>query len=186
MNKATREHQTYENVLNRDFKAIKTPYTFFGTDITYLYYQGRPAYLSVVKDMLTGEIVAAHCSPYITLDIVTQTLLKFEQQVPHVYREGAGIHSDRGFHYTHPSYHLRLREWGMVQSMSRRGKCIDNAPTESFFGHMKDELDWKDCRTFNELAERVYAYIDEYNNRRKQWSRKKMTPVEYRNHLLDA
>lgn len=186
MNKATQEHNTYENVLNREFKAIETPYTFFGTDITYLYYQGRPAYLSIIKDMLTGEIVAAHCSQYITLDIVTQTLNKFEKNVPLEYINGSGIHSDRGFHYTHPSYHLRLEQFGMIQSMSRKGKCIDNAPTESFFGHMKDELDWKDCLTFNELEVRVYSYIEDYNYNRPQWARKKMTPIEYRNHLLAA
>ncbi len=68
--------------------------------------------------------------------------------------------------------------------MSRRGNCIDNSPIESFFGHMKDDIDYKDCRTFSELKEVVSKYIEYCNTNRQQWDLKKMTPVEYRNHLL--
>ena len=72
----------------------------------------------------------------------------------------------------------------MVQSMSGRGSCIDNAPIESFFGHMKDELDYQSCTSFEELRLRIEEYMRYYNCERKQWARQKMTPVEYRNHLL--
>ena len=72
----------------------------------------------------------------------------------------------------------------MIQSMSRKGNCIDNAPTESFFGHFKDEVDYKDCTSFEELKTKTEEYINYYNNERQQWNLKKMTPVEYRNHLL--
>ena len=77
-----------------------------------------------------------------------------------------------------------IKKLNMIQSMSRRGNCIDNAPIESFFGHMKDELDYKPCKTFEELRLAVEEYMRYYNQERKQWERKKMTPVEYRNHLL--
>ena len=72
----------------------------------------------------------------------------------------------------------------MIQSMSAKGKCIDNSPIESFFGHMKDELDYKSCITFRELKLKVEQYMQYYNNERKQWTRNKMTPVEYREYLI--
>ena len=73
---------------------------------------------------------------------------------------------------------------GCIQSMSRKGNCLDNAPTESFFGHMKDEIDTRECKTFEELEKYIDLQIYYYNTERPQWTRKKMTPVEYRNHLL--
>ena len=94
------------------------------------------------------------------------------------------MHSDQGFHYTNPKYIEILKELNMNQSMSRKGNCIDNAPIESFFGHMKDELEYKSCRSFKELFLRIEEYMRYYNHKRKQWTRNRMTPVEYRDHLL--
>jgi putative transposase len=74
----------------------------------------------------------------------------------------------------------------ITQSMSRKGNCWDNAPMESFFGHFKDEVDYKECNSFIELKQMVDSYIEEYNNHRYQWGLKKMTPVQYRGHLLAA
>ena len=68
--------------------------------------------------------------------------------------------------------------------MSRKGNCIDNAPIESFFGHLKDDVDYKNVKTFLELNETIGEYINYYNNERYQWDIKKMTPVQYRGHLL--
>jgi putative transposase len=96
------------------------------------------------------------------------------------------LHSDQGVHYTNPQYIQRVEKLGLVQSMSRKGNCIDNAPMESFFGHFKDEVDVADCKTFDELKAKIAAYMQYYNNERQQWNLKKMTPVEYRNHLLSA
>ncbi len=72
----------------------------------------------------------------------------------------------------------------MIQSISGKGNCIDNVPIESFFGHMKDELDYKDCNTLKELSLKIDEYMRYYNYERKQWTKKKMSPVEYRDHLL--
>ena len=94
------------------------------------------------------------------------------------------IHSHQGFHYTNPEFVNTVKKLDMVQSMSRKGNCIDNAPMESFFGHMKDDVDYKNCKTFEELRLRVEEYVRYYNYERQQWGLKKMTPVEYRNHLL--
>lgn len=74
----------------------------------------------------------------------------------------------------------------LKQSMSRRGNCIDNAPMESFFGHMKDEMEYKQSQTFEELKQLVDRYMIFYNESRRQWNLKKMTPVEYRSHLIAA
>jgi len=98
--------------------------------------------------------------------------------------ENIMIHSDQGFHYTNPVYIEIVKELKMIQSMSRKGNCIDNSPIESFFGHLKDELDYQSCRSFEELRFKIDEYMRYYNNERKQWEKKKMTPVDYRNHLL--
>ena len=83
-----------------------------------------------------------------------------------------------------PKYIKTLKDLNMIQSMSRKGNCIDNAPVESFFGHLKDDVDYKECKTFTELNLLIEEYIGYYNNARYQWDLKKMTPVGYRNHLL--
>ena len=70
------------------------------------------------------------------------------------------------------------------QEIPRKGNCWDNAPMESFFGHMKDNIDLKNCRTLEEVKKEIKKFINYYNNHRYQWGLKKMTPVEYRNHLL--
>ncbi|ASI37590.1 hypothetical protein A0126_18675 (plasmid) [Exiguobacterium sp. N4-1P] len=96
------------------------------------------------------------------------------------------IHSDQGFHYTHPAYQARIREMGMLQSMSRRGNCLDNSPMESFFGHLKDYVDYQLASDLDEVCAMVDAYIDYYNSERRQWKLQKMTPVQYRSHLIAA
>ena len=91
-----------------------------------------------------------------------------------------------GFHYTNPEYIKEIKNLNMTQSISRKGNCIDNAPVESFFGHFKDDVDYKECNTFTELNFLIEKYIEYYNNARYQWDLKKMTPVAYRNHLLET
>ena len=111
-----------------------------------------------------------------------QLVLKtIEQLEPY---QNAMIHSDQGFHYTNPEYIKKVKALEMIQSMSRKGNCIDNAPIESFFGHLKDDIDYKGCKTFEELYQLVENYIRYYNYERAQWNKNKMTPVEYRDHLL--
>ena len=114
----------------------------------------------------------------LSLDVVEQ-LSKLTLH-PDVY-----IHSDQGIHYTSRLFRNQLIKNGIGQSMSRRGKCIDNAPMESFFGHFKDEVDYKDCKTLEELSHKINDYMVYYNHQRKQWNLKKMTPVQYRHHLLE-
>lgn len=184
MAKATKEHTVLPNLLNRQFKQNVAGKVLL-TDITYLFYgKGKKAYLSTVKDGSTNEILAYNVSDRITLDIATDTLLKLKNNRRVKFADGAYIHSDQGFHYTNPTFQKMVKKYGLGQSMSRRGNCWDNAPQESFFGHFKDEAYIKPCETLDELKREIKNYMTYYNNYRYQWNLKKMTPVQYRNHLL--
>ncbi len=185
--KKTQEHRTFENKLNREFNQ-SIPFKVFCTDITYLFYNRRLAYLSVVKDVCSGEIVAWWLSNNLSMDIVIKTIesLKNNNDLPLESLAKVMIHSDQGFHYTNPEYIKEIKDLNMIQSMSRKGNCIDNASVESFFGHFKDDVDYKECKIFTELNLLVGEYIEYYNNERYQWDLKKMTPVAYRNHLLET
>ncbi len=186
MAKATKEHTVLPNLLNRQFKQ-NVPGKVLLTDITYLFYgNGKKAYLSTIKDGSTNEILAYNVSDRITLDIATDTLLKMKNNKKVKFAEGAFIHSDQGIHYTNPLFQKMVKKYGLGQSMSRRGNCWDNAPQESFFGHFKDEAYIKPCETLDELKREVKSYMTNYNNYRYQWNLKKMTPIQYRNHLLNV
>jgi len=185
MLKATQEHRTCENVLNRAFDQ-GVPGKVMLTDITYLYYgKGQKAYLSCIKDGATREIVAHYLSSSLEMNIVYRTLNKLQETTEYFHPE-AILHSDQGFHYTNPQYQEKVKKLNITQSMSRRGNCWDNAPMESFFGHFKDWVDYKSCDNLNELKQKVDSFIEEYNNNRYQWGLKKMTPAQYRGHLLAA
>ena len=182
--KKTREHRTFGNILNRNFNQ-KNPRKAFCSDITYLPFNSRMAYLSTIKDIASREIVGWNLSRHLQMDLVFDTVKNMVENKNGLLKDIL-IHSDQGFHYTNPGYISKIRGLEMTQSMSRKGNCIDNAPMETFFGHFKDEVDYKNCKTFEELRELTAKYIDYYNNERRQWDLKKMTPVEYRNHLLNA
>lgn len=173
------EHRTFPNLLKRQFDQ-SLPHKVFSTDITYIPFRNEFAFLSVVKDIASGEAMAWNVSCGLEMALVADTV----RQMPRELCENAMIHSDQGFHYTHPGYIEIVKGLKMIQSMSGKGSAIDNAPIESFFGHMKDELDYKSCRSFEELRSKIAEYMQYYNNERKQWTRNKMTPVQYRKHLL--
>ncbi len=210
--KATQEHSVAPNLLNRNFQctlskelrideisqpwisqpwisqswsSLPMPYTKLWTDITYIRFNHRWVYFSLVKDMVTGEGLAYILSMTLEFTIVQNTYKQLQMKYQENELRWALSHSDQGFHYTHPSFRCTLTQIWLTQSMSRRWNCIDNAPTESFFGHMKDELDYSHCTSFTELQKYFEEYKNYYNQNRPQWTRKKMTPVEYRNHLLE-
>ena len=184
MAKATQEHSTLPNSLQRDFKK-GVPGLVLLTDVTYLPYgRNTTAYLSTILDASTGEIMAYNLSNRLTLDLATDTVHALLKQRRLKLRKDAFIHSDQGSHYTSPVYQKLLRKNGLGQSMSRRGNCWDNAPQESFFGHMKDHVASRTCASFKDLQQAIDRYIYYYNHYRYQWGLKKMTPIQYRNHLL--
>ncbi|MFM1581355.1 IS3 family transposase [Helcococcus bovis] len=93
----------------------------------------------------------------------------------------AMIHSDQGSHYTITSFRELLKNYELRQSMSRRGNCWDNAPQESFFGHLKQELASyaKQWTCFEEIKSRIGDRIDYYNNDRFQMRLEKLTQKEF-------
>lgn len=184
MAKATQEHRTLPNALKRDFKK-GIPGLALLTDITYLPYgKSQMAYLSTILDASTGELLAQNLSESLHLPLATETIEALMKQKKLKLHKDAFIHSDQGSHYTSPTYQKLLKKKGLGQSMSRRGNCWDNAPQESFFGHMKDHVKSRNCTTLDELQREINRYIYYYNHHRYQWGLKKMTPVQYRNHLL--
>lgn len=185
MMKATKEHTVLPNLLNREFKQ-KCPGKVLLTDISYLFFKnGQKAYLSTILDASTNEILSYNISKSLKIDIVIDTLDKLIKNNSYILRKDSFIHSDQGVHYTSPTFQNKVKKYNLGQSMSRRGNCWDNAPQESFFGHLKDETDIKACETFEDLVKEIDSYMDYHNNFRAQWNLKKMTPVQYRNHLLN-
>jgi transposase InsO family protein len=184
MMKATKEHTVLSNLLNREFKQ-ETPKKVLLTDITYLTYStGKRAYLSTVKDSSTNEILAYNVSSSLKIDIVLDTIDILSKNTGGSLHKNAFIHSDQGVHYTSPKFQKKVKSIGLGQSMSRRGNCWDNAPQESFFGHFKDEVNFKICNDLDEVKREIDEYMDYYNNYRYQWNLNKMTPSQYRDHLV--
>ncbi len=148
--KAIKSH-TVKNLLDRNFNQRK-PGKVLLTDITYIFYSsGKCAYLSTIKDGCTRQITAYHLSESMTTDLVTDTIHILMRNELYQIERDALFHSDQGVQYTSESVRKLLQEINLGQSMSRRGNCWDNAPQESFFGHMKDELHLEQCETFMEL-----------------------------------
>ena len=177
--KATQEHNTAKNILNRVFRWLN-PFTKIWTDITYIRFKWKWIYLSIMIDMVSWEILSHQISDNLELWFVQDSLKDLEKYN----LKWALIHSDQWFHYTHPSFKIWVEKLWCIQSMSRRWNCIDNSPTESAFGHIKDEIDISECNTLEDVKIYMNNYFFDYNNERPQWNRKKMTPVQYRNHLL--
>lgn len=180
--KKTKEHRYFSNILNREFRQSE-PMKIFCTDITYLPFGKQMAYLSAIKDIASREIVGWSISSNLQMDLVFSTLDNLKDCLS---KKQILLHSDQGFHYTSPNFIHRAKTLNLVQSMSRKGKCTDNAPMESFFGHFKDEVEYKNCQSLEELKQLTATYINYYNNERRQWNLNKMTPAEYKQHLMST
>jgi transposase InsO family protein len=179
--KKRQEHHTFKNKLARRFKVNK-PDKVYSTDITEMHYgKGQKAYLAAVKDLCTKEIVGFSVSQKADVKIAIEALTQALNR-PRMSNK-LMVHSDQGYHFTHYSFRKILRESNIKQSMSRKGNCLDNAPIESLFGHLKDHIDLGECITIYEVKEVVTREIEYYNNHRPQMGLKKMPPAEYRRHL---
>lgn len=182
-----REMQTNhvaQNVVNREFR-LHGARKILLTDITYLFYRGGKCYLSVIMDAYTKEVLAWQVSESLAVDFVIATVERLQQEHGTSLDNEVIVHSDQGCHYTSNAFIGKLREAEFVQSMSAKGCCWDNAPQESFFGHMKDEIkaEVAKCRTFPEVQELLEDWMDYYNHDRYQWDLLKLSPVEYYEYL---
>lgn len=168
------------NVINRDFD-IYLPREAILTDITYIFYRGGCCYLSTMKDVCTKEVLAYRLSTNLKVDFVLETVDELLEKHGKEITSGTIIHSDQGCHYTCKRYIEKLKNNDFFQSMSRKGNCWDNAPQESFFGHMKDEIGDKvsKCKRFEEVKAIIDDWMDYYNHDRCQWALAKLTPAEY-------
>lgn len=96
------------------------------------------------------------------------------------------INSDQGSHFTSKKFIQIIEDNNLRRSMSRKANCWDNAPQESFFGHMKDEVHLETCRTFDDLCACITDWVDYYNNDRYQWDLALLAPNEYYNYLTSG
>lgn len=175
-----------DNVVNRDFEATK-PNEKWTTDVSQFNCPFGKAYLSPIIDMGMGDVVAWDLSLSPNLEQIKRMLDMAFAKHPSV--EGLVFHSDQGWQYQHNYYQKRLEERGIVQSMSRKGNCIDNCIMESFFGVMKNEMFYgheQEFRTFDQLKAAVSEYIDYYNNRRIKAKTKWMPPAKFREASMSA
>lgn len=178
MAKALKTNNVADNILNREFKE-HGPRMVLLTDITYIPYHNTKCYLSVILDAFTKEILSYVLSESLEVDFVLETVNQLIEKHGISLSTKTLVHSDQGCHYTSYSFIQILKDKKLRQSMSRRGNCWDNAPQESFFGHMKDEINLSKCRIFNDVKTIINDWIDYYNNERYQWNLAKLSPVEY-------
>lgn len=180
MAKALKTSNVAENLLNREFECYG-PRMVLLTDITYLPYNGTFAYLSSILDAFTKQILAYVVSDSLEVDFVLETINQLIDNHGISLHAETMIHSDQGCHYTSYSFISILKDKKLRQSMSRRGNCWDNAPQESFHGHMKDHITEKiaECTEFSEVKVIVDEYMEYYNNHRYQWELAKLSPNEF-------
>ena len=182
MSKALKTSNYSANLVQREFRDHGKRKILL-TDITYLPYNGTFAYLSTILDAFTKQILSYVISDSLKIDFVLLTVEKLVTDHGISLSAETILHSDQGAHYTSHKFIEIVSNAELRQSMSRRGNCWDNAPQESFFGHMKDEIDITNCTTFEEVKAIIDDWIDYYNNERYQWQLAKLTPHEYYNYI---
>ena len=172
---------TYPNQMGRDFTA-KRPNEKWGTDITYVRTQQGFVYLTIIKDFFDGSILGYAMARNSSINMVLRALQSAIASSPAV--QGVVLQSDQGFQYQSSAYHALISQYEIIPSMSRKGNCLDNAPTENFFSHLKEEL-LRHIRIqdFQEAVQIVDDYIHFFNYDRIQL-KTKLTPIEFRRQFV--
>ena len=166
------------NLINRDFAAT-APNQKWATDITQISIGETKLYLSPLLDMFNGEIISYNISTSPNMEQVYDMLDKAFAKYDKL--DGLIIHSDQGWQYQHYGYRKRLQDHNIMQSMSRKGNCLDNAMAENFFGIMKSELLYNQkFDSPEEFIEALTEYMEYYNNKRIKNRLKGKSPVQYR------
>lgn len=169
------------NILQRQFKA-EQPNQKWATDITEFNVSGKKLYLSPVIDLFNQEIISYELSERPVFNQVVLMLKKAFKKIPD--NTNLVLHSDQGWQYQMKQYQQLLRTKGIIQSMSRKGNCLDNAIIENFFGTLKSELFYtQKFKSTEELKQQIKEYINYYNNERIKSNLNKMSPIKYRTHL---
>lgn len=184
MAKALKTNNIAPNLLNREFEE-HGPRAVLLTDITYIISGNTPhCYMSTIIDACTKELLAWVLSESLEIDFVLETVNQLIENHGISLTAETLIHSDQGSHYTSVRFIRLIRDSELRQSMSRKANCWDNAPQESFYGHMKDEIDISGCTTFEEIHRAISNWTDYYNNDRYQWDLARLSPKEYYEYLV--
>ena len=171
-------HSIAPNVINRDFNAT-APNQKWTTDVTQVKIKDRKLFLSPILDMFNGEIVSYDISYIPNMRMILSMLRRAFSKNNDL--SGLILHSDQGWQYQQKRYQMILKEKGIIQSMSRKGNCLDNSMMENFFGLMKSELLYlQDWETVEQFEKALKAYIKYYNNDRIKLRLKGKSPVQYR------
>ena len=181
MAKALKTSNVAPNLVERQFEA-HGPRMVLLTDITYILYKDSgKCYLSTILDAFTKQILAWVLSDSLEVDFVLETVEILVRDHGKEITSATMCHSDQGCHYTSYKYIELLKDKDLRQSMSRKANCWDNAPQESFFGHMKDEIDAKikECSTFEEIKMIITDWMSYYNKDRYIWDLARLSPDEY-------
>lgn len=169
-----------ENILKREFSASK-PNQKWLSDVTEFKCSDGKLYLSPILDVYNHEITAYSLSRKADSRMVDEML---EKAFGRLKDEKPLLHTDQGVLYRTHAYRAKLAERGIVQSMSRKGNCWDNAPMESFFGTLKVESFYREgALSVAELMSVIDDYIHYYNHERISLNLKKLSPVAYRARL---
>ena len=172
------------NILDRDFKAA-APNQKWVTDVTEFNVGGGKLFLSTVMDLCTGEIVAQEMDTRPSLSMVVGMLKKALGKLSADAKPM--VHSDQGWQYRMNRYQGMLAERGLVQSMSRKGNCHDNAAMESFFAVLKSEyFHLNKFASADDLKDGLAGYIDYYNHSRIKMKLGGLSPVQYRAQFTKA
>lgn len=180
MAKALKTNTVFPNEVDRKFLVGGVRKVLL-TDITYIFYDTGVCYLSTILDAFTREILAYELSKSLEVAFVLKTVASLVDQHSSTLDDTTIVHSDQGCHYTSKAFIKALSDNHFVQSMSRKGNCWDNAPQESFFGHMKDEIKYEIAmmKTYAQVKAKIDDWIDYYNSDRYQWDLVKLSPKEY-------
>ena len=180
MAKALKTSNYADNLLQREFECYGPRYVLL-TDITYIPYNGEFAYLSTILDAYTKQVLSYVLSDSLEIDFVKETVENLIRDHGISLHKETLIHSDQGSHYTSATFIQIIEDCDLRRSMSRRGKCWDNSPQESFFGHMKDHIldKVKECTEFQQIKDIVDDYVDYYNNEAYVWELCRLSPNEY-------
>jgi len=192
--KKWRRYNSYEgdlgwvkpNLLNQDFKTSR-PYEKAGTDITIFPLEEETVYFSPIIDFHTNEILAYSVGLDAKMDKIKNMLDMLEMEHgPRI--TNLILHSDQGVQYQNSRYQFRLKDLKILQSMSRKGNCLDNSPTESFFARMKEEM-WNGLedtyKNSDALINKIHEHI-KYHNEIRPVLKLKTSPLKYKHNYYQS
>ena len=180
MARAIKESNYAPNLVQRQFAQFG-PRRVLLSDITYIIRKENTkwTYLSTIMDAYTKQILAHSLSESLEVDFVLDCVKQVIDNYSKELTTETILHSDQGVQYASNQLIEILTNAKIRRSMSRRANCWDNAPQESLFGHMKDEIHISGKETHAEIVAKVNDWVDYYNNDRPQWNLSKLTPNEY-------